>query len=92
MIRNNLLLIYYMEPNIIDYYNDYPSIINVIDKLNEETNLLQKENDKLKKNILDLSKNLDKELKEYKSMNELREILIIIQNEKNKNKNKFCCF
>ncbi len=81
-----------MEPNIIDYYNDYPSIINVIDKLNEETNLLQKENDKLKKNILDLSKNLDKELKEYKSMNELREILIIIQNEKNKNKNKFCCF
>ena len=81
-----------MEPNIIDYYNDYPSIINVIDKLNEETNLLQKENDKLKKNILDLSKNLDKELKEYKSMNELREILIIIQNEKNKNKNKFCFF
>ena len=81
-----------MEPNIIDYYNDYPSIINVIDKLNEETNLLKKENDKLKKNILDLSKNFDKELKEYKSMNELREILIIIQNEKNKNKNKSCCF
>lgn len=81
-----------MEPNIIDYYNDYPSIINVIDKLNEETNLLKKENDKLKKNILDLSKNIDKELKEYKSLNELRDILIIIQNEKNKNKKKLCCF
>jgi len=80
-----------MEPNIIDYYNDYPSIINVIDKLNEETNLLKKENDKLKKNILDISKNLDKELKEYKLMNELRDILIIIQNEK-KNKKKLNCF
>ena len=80
-----------MEPNIIDYYNDYPSIINVIDKLNEETNLLKKENDKLKKNILDISKNLDKELKEYKLMNELRDILIIIQNEKKKKK-KLNCF
>ena len=25
-----------MEPQIIDYYNDYPSSINIIDKLNEE--------------------------------------------------------
>ena len=25
-----------MEPNIIDYYNDFPQNINIIDKLNEE--------------------------------------------------------
>lgn len=31
-----------MELNIIDYYNDYPKIISVIDKLNEEANLLKK--------------------------------------------------
>ena len=76
-----------MEPNIIDYYNDYPNIISVIDKLNVEANLLKKENDKLKKSILDISKKFDKELKEYKSINELRSILLLIAQE-NKNKKK----
>ena len=30
------------EPSIIDYYNDYPQIINVIDKMNQEVILLKK--------------------------------------------------
>ena len=30
-----------MEPSILDYYNDYPSIIKIIDALNEENNRLQ---------------------------------------------------
>ena len=37
-----------MEPQLIDYYNDMPNGINVINKMNEEFLELQKENDKLK--------------------------------------------
>ena len=32
-----------MEPSIIDYYNEYPSMIKIIDELNEENNRLQNE-------------------------------------------------
>lgn len=32
-----------MEPSILDYYNDYPSMIKIIDKLNEENNQLHEE-------------------------------------------------
>ena len=32
-----------MEPSILDYYNDYPSMIKIIDALNEENNRLQNE-------------------------------------------------
>ena len=32
-----------MEPSILDYYNDYPSMIKIIDALNEENNRLQDE-------------------------------------------------
>lgn len=32
-----------MEPSIIDYYNEYPSMIKIIDNLNEENNRLQNE-------------------------------------------------
>tara|TARA_B110000495_G_C22894800_1_gene522010 strand:- start:591 stop:893 length:303 start_codon:yes stop_codon:yes gene_type:complete len=32
-----------MEPYILDYYNDFPQSIKVIDKLNEENNKLQDE-------------------------------------------------
>lgn len=38
-----------MEPQIIDHYNEMPSAVNVIDKLNEENDELQKENEKLRK-------------------------------------------
>ena len=37
-----------MEPNLIDYYNEIPHGINVIDKMNEELSDLQKKYDKLK--------------------------------------------
>tara|TARA_Y100001958_G_C21232327_1_gene558204 strand:- start:1206 stop:1796 length:591 start_codon:yes stop_codon:yes gene_type:complete len=37
-----------VEPNIIDYYNEMPHSINVIDKMNEELTELQKKYDKLK--------------------------------------------
>ena len=32
-----------MEPSIIDYYNEYPSMINIIDELNEENHKLREE-------------------------------------------------
>jgi hypothetical protein len=38
-----------MEPQLIDYYNEMPSGINVIDKMNEELTELQKKYDKLDK-------------------------------------------
>jgi len=38
-----------MEPQMIDHYNEMPSGVNVIDKLNEENDELQKENEKLRK-------------------------------------------
>ena len=82
-----------MEPSIIDFYNDYPQIISVIDNLNKETDILKNENELLKKEILQISKKFNKELKEYKSINELRLLLLNIAYEnKNNNKNKFCCF
>jgi len=40
-----------MEPQIVDYYNEMPSGINVIDKMNEELVELQKEKDILKKKL-----------------------------------------
>lgn len=38
-----------MEPNIIDYYNDIPNIVNVIDKMNDEYLALQDKYDLLYK-------------------------------------------
>ena len=40
-----------MEPQLIDYYNEMPSGINVIDKMNEELAALQKKYDYLEKKI-----------------------------------------
>ena len=40
------------EPQIIDYYNNYPRGIYVIDKMNEELQEIQLENEKLKKEII----------------------------------------
>ena len=84
------------EVEIIDYYNDYPQIINVIDKMNQEVILLKKENDKLKSEILEICNKYNKELKEYKTSNELKQLLLIIAYEekiKKKNrKKKFMCF
>ena len=40
-----------MEPQIIDFYNDFPHSVNVIEKMNEELTKIQKENDILKKKL-----------------------------------------
>ena len=80
-----------MEPSIIDYYNDYPKIIEIIDKLNEEAYLLKKENDKLKKEILSISKKYSIELKDFEKFNELKYILLEIAKDKKK-KRCFRCF
>ena len=37
-----------MEPSIIDYYNEYPSMIKIVDALNEENDKLQNELDSTK--------------------------------------------
>tara|TARA_B100000427_G_C15450930_1_gene569567 strand:- start:945 stop:1253 length:309 start_codon:yes stop_codon:yes gene_type:complete len=38
-----------MEPQLIDYYNEMPSGINVIDKMNEELDDLQKKYNELER-------------------------------------------
>ena len=40
-----------MEPQIIDYYNEYPHMMKIIEKLNEEFDELYDENQSLKKEI-----------------------------------------
>tara|TARA_Y100000287_G_C14035765_1_gene263905 strand:- start:251 stop:634 length:384 start_codon:yes stop_codon:yes gene_type:complete len=40
-----------MEPQIHDYYNEFPHSVNVIDKMNEELSEIQKENEKLKEEL-----------------------------------------
>ena len=47
-----------MEPQIIDYYNDEPSNVYVIDKMNKELDEIQKENDELRKKNDELRKKI----------------------------------
>ncbi len=79
------------EPSIIEYYSDYPKIVSVIDDLNKECEELRKINEKLKQDILEISKKFNRELKEYKKINELKLLLLEIAYD-NKNKKKFGCF
>ena len=66
-----------MEPQIIDYYNEIPSGVNVIEKMNEEFAQVQKENDELKKQ-LDVYKQKEERNKDpiviYKDQEELDRI------------------
>ena len=60
-----------MEPQIIDYYNEYPSMIKIVDKLNEENNRLQDELDSTKSDLDSTKDELDytkDELEFYKSI------------------------
>ncbi len=41
-----------MEPQIIDYYNQDPSMMKIIEKLNDEFEVVQKENEKLNQELL----------------------------------------
>ena len=45
---------------MVDYYNEIPSGINVIDKMNEELDDLQKKYDELEKSILNIKKLMKK--------------------------------
>ena len=76
-----------MEPQIIDYYNEMPYSVNVIDKMNEEFSILQKENDELKiendilkkdndilKDDLCMNKEYGRPKVEYKNEEELNNI------------------
>lgn len=40
-----------MEPSIIDYYNEYPSMIKIIDELNEENDKLREELNSTKEDL-----------------------------------------
>jgi len=75
-----------MDPFILDYYNDYPNIIEVINKMNKEAHSLKLENDKLKMEILNISEIYSRELKEYKSINELKYLLLELAKDKKKKK------
>lgn len=86
-----------MEPQITDFYNEYPYGVNVIEKLNEECDFLLRELDKRDEEInglIDLYKDLDKKIKEYKKEQELKEILREIRNKRERSKKKkgFSCF
>ncbi len=68
-----------MEPQIIDYYNKYPHMINVIDRMNEEYSSLQKDNQRLQKEINILLPILQKKLFEYsEKVQELQDDIIEI--------------
>ena len=40
-----------MEPQIIDFYNDFPHAVNVIEKMNEELSDIQDEYNKLQEKL-----------------------------------------
>jgi hypothetical protein len=52
-----------MDPQIIDHYNEMPSEVNVINKMNEELSEIQKENDNMKNELDNMKQELDKYLK-----------------------------
>jgi len=64
-----------MEPQIIDFYNEYPNIINVIDKMNEEYEILKLDHEILnnKYNIIQSRKKIDKYKIPYKISESLQE-------------------
>ena len=57
-----------MEPQILDYYNEFPSGVNIINKLNEEFDESQKEKVEEQKEKVELKKELEK----YKPIEPLR--------------------
>ena len=84
-----------MEPNMVDYYNELPSGINVIDKMNEEYETinnkcrdLEIQNDRLKSQII----RIKKIILEQKRTQELKEIVILINNGKREKKLDCSCF
>ena len=48
-----------MEPQMIDYYNEEPQMMKIIEKMNEELEEVQKENEKVKKEYEKVKKELE---------------------------------
>ena len=73
-----------MEPQIIDYYNEMPSGVNVIEKMNEELEQVQKENNILKDDLC-MNPEYGRPIVEYKCEEELEnkknELYKILKNE-----------
>jgi len=62
-----------VEPMVIDYYNEMPTMVHVIDKMNEELEDLRKEKDEeiaeFKKTITELKKeNMELKMEKYCEM------------------------
>ena len=45
-----------MEPNIIDYYNEIPQMLHIIDAMNQELTDVQKKYEELQKKYTELEK------------------------------------
>ena len=60
LTENQLNMADFNEPNIADYYNEQPHMVNVIDKMNDEFSEVQKENDMLKERIKELESQVSK--------------------------------
>ena len=54
-----------MEPQMIDYYNEMPYGVNVIDKMNEELAELQSKYDELQSNHKKLQTKHNKSIKKF---------------------------
>ena len=61
------------EPNIADYYNEQPHMVNVIDKMNGELSIVQQENKSLKARIK-LLEDMDKQRNPVKILIEGKDI------------------
>ena len=74
------------EPQIIDYYNEMPYGVNVIDEMNKELDILHMKNNELKITI-------EKYRREETILtkNDVKELLKVIQ-EKKREKQHSCCF
>ena len=47
---------HYMEPNLIDYYNEMPQMVHIIDNMNQELADVQKKFEELLKKYRELEK------------------------------------
>ena len=74
------------EPQIIDYYNEMPYGVNVIDEMNKELDILHMKNNELRITI-------EKYRREETILtkNDVKELLKVIQ-EKKREKQYSCCF
>ena len=82
-----------MEPQMIDTYNEYPYGVDVIEELNKELQMVQDENESLKKVIFGFKKVIE----EYKKTKDLENIFEELRRKeevrrRKERKNKYGCF